>query len=255
MNFCPLIALVGKDLRLFIIDARAVIIAIVAPPALATFLVIAVGQTEPGDLEASAARDGAITRIVAAMAVQFALLTAVESGVALLTERQTGLWRRIRAAPISRATLLLGRALSGATIALAVLVILLGFGAIAFGVRARGSLIGLVLICLSYAAMASSFGLLIAALGKTARAARSLSVLAVLFMVILGGAWMPTSSFPDLIRLLTPLIPTRWAIDGFDAALSPLGSLSQTLPAVIALGGFTLAFSCLARALFRWEGE
>ena len=34
------------------------------------------------------------------MAVQFILFAAIEAGVALLTERQRGLWKRLRAAPL-----------------------------------------------------------------------------------------------------------------------------------------------------------
>ena len=112
---------------------------------------------------------------------------------------------------------------------------------------------GLILISITYATTTSSLGLLIAALGKTPQAARSLSVLAVLIMVMLGGAWMPATGFPGWLRMLTAFIPTRWAVDGFDLALSPGGSFAQVLPNAGRLALFTVGFASLAVARFRWD--
>ena len=44
--------------------------------------------------------------------------------------------------------------------------------------------------------MAATFGLLVAALGETPAATRGVTTLAVLMMVMLGGAWVPTFVFP-----------------------------------------------------------
>lgn len=187
------------------------------------------------------------------MAVQFLLFGAIESGIGLLTERQRGLWRRLRAAPVARWMLLLARGISAALIALMILAVIFGFGALAFRLRVTGSALGFVLVCLAFAACAASFGLLIAALGKTPQAARGLSAMVVLLMVMLGGAWVPTFVFPDWLRKVTPLLPTRWAVDGFDATLARGFTLAETMPTVLALLGFTAAFSSLAAARFRWE--
>jgi ABC-2 type transport system permease protein len=253
MTLRPLQAIVRKDLQVFLSDRRAVILAFIAPAALVSFVAFAIGGEEPGGPELAPVRDAAIAHVFAGMAVQFLLLSAIESGVGLLTERQKGLWRRIRAAPISRPVLLLARALSGSIIAVATLSVLLLFGTFAIGLRPPGSPVGLVIVGLAVAAMSSSLGLLIAALGKTPQAARSLSVLAVLFMVMIGGAWMPTESLPDWLRVFSPLLPTRWAVDGLDIALSPRGSLAETLPAIVAIGGFTLVFSVVACLAFKWD--
>ena len=65
--------------------------------------------------------------------------------------------------------------------------------------------------------MAAAYGLLIASLGKTPNAARGASIFATLIMVMLGGAWVPTFVFPEWLQHLTVVVPTRWAVDGFDA--------------------------------------
>ena len=52
----------------------------------------------------------------AGMGIQFLLFAAIDLGVGMLLERQRGLWKRLRSAPVSRATLLGGKAASGTLI-------------------------------------------------------------------------------------------------------------------------------------------
>ena len=189
------------------------------------------------------------------MAVQFLLFGAVEAGVGLLLERQRGLWKRLRSAPIPRWLLLLAKGISGTIISMTILGVIFLFGALVFGIRVVGNPLGFVLVCLAYATTSASFGLLVAALGKTPQAARSLSVLAVLVMVMLGGAWVPTILFPAWLQKVTPLIPTRWAVDGFGGTLARGFSLAEAMPSVAALFGFTAVFATLATLRFRWEVE
>ena len=46
----------------------------------------------------------------AGMAIQFLLFAMANAGIEMLLERQRGLWKRLRSAPVSRLTLLAGRA-------------------------------------------------------------------------------------------------------------------------------------------------
>ena len=71
---------------------------------------------------------------------------------------------------------------------------------IVFGVRIQGSVIGFLGVALACALMAATFGLLVAALGKTPAATRGVTTLAVLMMVMLGGAWVPTFIFPAWLQ-------------------------------------------------------
>ena len=66
----------------------------------------------------------------AGMSVQFALFAAIELAVGILLERQRGLWKRLRSAPLSRTTLLLAKAISGTILTLMTLLA-------SFALRAR----------------------------------------------------------------------------------------------------------------------
>ncbi len=191
----------------------------------------------------------------AGMAVQFILFAAIESGIGLLTERQKGLWRRVRAAPLSRWVLLGSKAASQAIIAVAIIGVLYLFGATFFGVKLLGSWLGFGLVAIGYSLAAATFGLLIAAIGKTPQAARGVSVLAVLLMVLLGGAWLPMFLFPEWLQTATLAIPTRWAVDGLEGATWRGSNLLALAPKAAALVGFAALFGTLAALRFRWEEE
>jgi ABC-2 type transport system permease protein len=189
----------------------------------------------------------------AGMAVQFILFVGIDVGLGLLVLRQQGVWKRLRAAPLSRGTLLGSRAVSAAVTSMLVLMAVFGFARVVFGVRVAGSMAGFLGVCAAFSLMTASFGLLIAALGKTPEATRGLATMATLMLVMLGGAWVPAFMFPRWLQTITMAIPTRWAVDGLDAATwRGLGFASEAGP-IAALLGAALLCGALAVARFRWE--
>jgi ABC-2 type transport system permease protein len=189
----------------------------------------------------------------AGMGAQFVLFAMIDLGIGILLERQRGLWRRLRSAPLSRAWLLAGKAASGAMIGFATMIVAFAFAIIVFKVRIAGSVPGFIAVTAAYAVMASTFGLLIASIGQTPGGTRGVAILASLMMVMLGGAWVPAFIFPAWLQQATLVIPVRWAIDGLDAMTwRGLGIEAAVLPTVILLA-FAIAFGSLAVARFRWE--
>ena len=189
------------------------------------------------------------------MAIQFILFMGLDVGIALLMLRQSGLWQRLRAAPLSRTTLLGSRTVSASLMAGFILLVMFGFARVVFGVRILGSFPGFVLVCVAFSLMTAAFGLMIAALGETVEATRGYSIMATLIMVMLGGAWVPTFVFPVWLKKLTVVVPTRWAMDGLDGMTwRGLGFSSAVLPIAILLA-FTLLFGVVAVMRFRWSTD
>jgi ABC-type multidrug transport system permease subunit len=187
------------------------------------------------------------------MAIQFLLFAMANMGIEMLLERQRGLWKRLRSAPVSRFTLLTGKVVSGAIVSLMILLVCFAFAMLVFGVRIQGSLLGFLGIAVACALMASTFGLLVAALGNSPATARGITTLAVLMMVMLGGAWVPSFIFPAWLQQFTLAVPVRWAVDGLDAMTwRGIGLRGAIVPAAV-LFGFAAAFSAIAASRFRWE--
>ena len=189
----------------------------------------------------------------AGMGVQFLLFAAANLGIEILLERQKGLWKRLRSAPVSRLMLLGSRVASMTIVGLMSLIVSFAFAIVVFGVRIQGSFIGFIGVSLALALMAATFGLMIAALGRTPAATRGITTMAILMMVMLGGAWVPTFVFPSWLQQVTVVVPARWAVDGLDAMTwRGIGLSGALLPTAVLLG-FALLFWIVAIMRFRWE--
>lgn len=189
----------------------------------------------------------------AGMGVQFILMTGVDMAVGLLLMRRLGLWKRLRAAPLSRAQLLGSRIAASALISLIVFAVIYAVAIAAFGVRVLGSPVGFALVLACFAVLTATFGLLVAALGRTPEATRGLAILATLLMVMLGGAWVPAFIFPEWLQTVSFAVPTRWAVDALDAMTwRGQGFGAALLPSAVMLG-FSAVFAAVAIWRFRWE--
>jgi ABC-2 type transport system permease protein len=187
------------------------------------------------------------------MGIQFLLMVGVDVGIQLLIRRQQGVWKRMRAAPLSRTVLLGSRAASAAITSTVTLFVLFAFARVVFGVKIEGSMAGFLGLCAAFGLMTAAFGLLVAAFGKTPDATRGLAILVTLVIVMLGGAWVPTFIFPKWLQAITVVIPTRWAMDGLDAVTWRGLGLSAVAPQIALLFASALAFGALAVLRFRWE--
>lgn len=189
----------------------------------------------------------------AGMSVQFMLFTALEGALILLRERKSGLWRRVRAAPISRYVVLLSKTLSATIISSLVLAVCYFVGIIVFKIPMAGSLLGLILVLITTALSSASFGLMLAALGKTPEATRGISTFAILIMVMVGGAWIPSFTFPSFLQSVSQFTPTRWAIDGMQAMTWRGLGLADGLQTSAVLMGFSFLFGLIAWLRFQWN--
>ena len=189
----------------------------------------------------------------AGMGVQFILFMGIEVGVGVLLARRLGLWKRLRAAPLSRSLLLGSHIASGAITAVVLLAIIYAAAIGIFHVRIDGSVTGFVGIAVAFALLTSSFGLLIAAIGKTPEATRGLAIFATLVMVMLGGAWVPSFVFPPWLQTASLIVPTRWAVDGLDAMTWRGLGFDAAIAPIAVLLAFSALFAAIAIWRFDWE--
>ena len=186
-------------------------------------------------------------------AVQFILFLGIDVGIGLLLTRQRGLWQRFRAAPLSKAQLLGSRAVSATIISLIILCVVFIVARLLFQVRIEGSLPGFLAVGVALGFMTATYGLLIATLGKTPEAARGLSILGTLVMVMLSGAWVPSFVFPAWLQSFTKIVPARWAVDGLDGMVWRGLPFTEAIAPTLVLLAFAALFGAIAIARFRWD--
>ncbi len=191
----------------------------------------------------------------AGMSIQFILFMGIDAGIALLMMRQEGMWRRLRAAPLSRGVLLGSRVAATTLIAVLILAVVYLVAGLGFGVRIAGSVPGFIMVAFAFALLAATTGLMISALGRSVGATRGVSMFTVLILVMLGGAWVPAFLFPEWLQRVTEFVPTRWAVDGFDAMTwrgMPLQSAFVPTAILLAWSAF---FAMIAVWRFNWEDD
>jgi ABC-2 type transport system permease protein len=180
------------------------------------------------------------------MTLQYLLFWGMESGLLFLRERQRGVWVRTRAAPVPLTCILAGKTLATAGIALLQVLVTFGFGHLVFGVAITGSFIGFVLLALAACALAAATGLLVAAIGGTEARARSVSVLVILGISMVGGLWVPTFVLPGWVRDTALSLPTSWAMRGLGGVTWEGLGLWAVLPSVAMVAVFAAAFLSIA---------
>jgi ABC-2 type transport system permease protein len=180
------------------------------------------------------------------MTLQYLLFWGMESGLVFLRERRRGVWCRVRAAPVPLGCVLTAKALSTAFIALLQVLVTFAFGYLVFGVAVTGSFAGFVLLALAACGLAAATGLLVAAVGGTEARARSVSIVVILGISMVGGLWVPSFLLPGWVRDTALSLPTAWAMHGLGGVTWQGLGLWAVLPSVLAVAAFTAAFLALA---------
>jgi ABC-2 type transport system permease protein len=146
---------------------------------------------------------------VLAMSVLF---TAIFSAASIVWDREFGFLREILVAPVSRASIVIGKCLGGATIATfqgIVFLLLAGFADVPYNPVLIVTLIGELLL-LSFTLTA--FGVMMAARIKQFQAFMALTQMLVLPLFFLSGALYPLTGLPAWLSVLTRIDPLTYIV-------------------------------------------
>ncbi len=146
---------------------------------------------------------------VLAMSVLF---TAIFSAGSIVWDREFGFLREILVAPVSRAAIVIGKCLGGATIATfqgVIFLCLAWFAHVPYNPVLIVSLIGLLLL-LSFTLTA--FGVMMAARIRQFQAFMALTQMLVLPLFFLSGALYPLNGLPAWLTVLTRIDPLTYVV-------------------------------------------
>jgi ABC-2 type transport system permease protein len=187
-------------------------------------------------------------------AVLFGFFIALTVAMAFTTERRTGTWRRLLAAPVARWKLLVAMLVPYFLIGLAQLGFLFAIGVFAFGMTVAGSVVALIAVSAAVSACAVCLGLMFAAFARTEKQLGGIGSVGLLVMGIIGGCMVPRLVMPPVMQTLGLAVPHGWALDAYyDVLVRGSTTLTDVLPAVGALCAFGAAFVALGLAVFRFE--
>jgi len=171
--------------------------------------------------------------------------------ISLVTERTHGTLRRLVAAPMGQARVLMGKAVACflATIATATILLLLAW--LGFGV-VPVSLPLLVLAVVSTAVAFVGIMMLLSVVGKTEASAGGIGWAVLLVMSMFGGGMVPLMFMKGWMLTVSNLSPVKWAIYALEGAIWRDLSFSQMLlPCSILIGVGVVGFGAGAKLFGR----
>jgi ABC-2 type transport system permease protein len=170
---------------------------------------------------------------VLAMSVLF---TAIFSAASIVWDREFGFLREILVAPVSRASIVIGKCLGGATIATfqgVILLALAGLADVPYNPVLFITLIGELLL-LSFTLTA--FGVMMAARIQQFQAFMALTQMLVMPLFFLSGALYPLTGLPAWLAVLTRIDPLTYIVDPMRRAVFDHLSISPQAVHALAPG-------------------
>jgi ABC-2 type transport system permease protein len=176
------------------------------------------------------------------------LFTSIFSGIELIWDRQFGFLKETLVAPVPRITIMIGRTLGGATVAIlqgmivVVICLLAGFRPHNFA-----SLPLALLFMALIAVMFTALGTAIASVLSDFQGFQFVMNFLVMPIFFLSGALFPLAGLPKVIGFLATINPLSYGIDGLRTALiavvhfgvaTDLAVLATVTVAFLALGSF-----------------
>ena len=186
------------------------------------------------------------------MMVQFGIAGLMGAATVLILERKSRALRRLLTTAISRTEIILGHYLAMFVMIIVQFVILVAFGEL-LGVPYHREPLAILLVISATAAWTAALGLLIGVLAKTEDQVIVFSLIPMLVLAGMGGAWVPLEFTGKAFQAIGHLLPTAWAMDGLEnIVVRGLGFESVLLPVAIMLA-YAVGLFALAAWRFRFE--
>ena len=185
---------------------------------------------------------------IVAMSIVF---SAMFGGIEVIIDKQFGFLKETLVAPVSRLTIMIGRTLGGATVAvfqgMVILAISLLFG---FSLQSFGWLLVLLVFMFLVALMFTSLGTAFASLFNDMHAFPMIINFIVMPLFFLSGALFPLDNLPYFLDIITKFNPLSYGVDGIRGSLILSFNFNIWLDLTV-LGGVTILFLVLGSYLFR----
>lgn len=167
---------------------------------------------------------------------QTILFTAIFSGVSVIIDRQYGFLKEILVAPLTRPSIIFGKALGITTASLIQGVILL-FLSFLVGVKMTPTIfLASTLLMIPISVGLAGIGLLIASFTDSMEGFNLIMSFVVLPMFLLSGALFPVSGLPSILQAAVYLDPLTYGVDALRQIILGTGAIPLYLSVSIILG-------------------
>ena len=183
--------------------------------------------------------------------VQFAIFGLVTSAQILVQERKSRTLQRLITTAMHPWQIVAGHMLAMFTVVFLQMLMLVLFGQWVLKVDYLRQPLAIFLVAVMLGFWVSSIGLLIGVLAKEEQQVILYSMIAMFLFSALGGTWFPLESSSGAFAAVGKLMPSAWAMNGFQNILIRGLGLESVWMAVGALSAYAIGFFLLAVWRFR----
>jgi ABC-2 type transport system permease protein len=174
-------------------------------------------------------------------------------GYAVVDARRRKVIKRLLASPMRRSQYLFSFIAARLAMLGPEVVVLVGFGMLAFGVPMRGSVVSLAVLSLIGAMCFAGMGLLTASRAQTTEMVSGLMNLVMLPMWVLSGVFFSSAKFPAAMQPLIKALPLTALNDALRGVMIDGASLASVAgPVAICVAWGVVSFA-VALGIFRWR--
>ncbi|MCY3749515.1 MAG: ABC transporter permease [Chloroflexi bacterium] len=179
------------------------------------------------------------------MGVFFIATVMIES---IFRERRSGAMRRLRAAPVGRAPIVISKLAPFYVVNLIQIVIMFAIARLAFGLD-LGFIPAVVVVSAALALVATGMGIALAGVARSETQGTGLAVIVVLTTSALGGVMVPRFIMPEAMQQIGNITPQAWAIEAYQDVLVR----GQGLGGIWLEAGVLLIFAVVFTAIGVWR--
>ena len=183
------------------------------------------------------------------------LFSSIFSSISIIWDKEFGFMREILVAPVSRVSIVIGKAMSGTVVStLQAIVILCLFPLLGLELAPR-SVIWVIFICMLVSFCVSAFGILLATFYDSYQSFSVIMNFIIMPMFFLSGALYPVKNLPLALRVVSKINPLTYGVDALKHMINPMkeGPLSPDFTMTLDLlmvSLMALSFVILASLLF-----
>ena len=187
------------------------------------------------------------------IAIAIMISAVIGLSTVLVDWRKRGILRRLKLTPMPLSEFLVSRVLASLALTLLQVVVLIAFGAVAFGISISPTAWAAVPVALAGALCFLAMGFTVGSMVNEPETADAVTNVITNPMMFLSGTFFPVSAMPVFVQSIAKVLPLYYMANGLrDAIVRDLGFM-QVLPDVLVLLAVTGVLTLVSLKTFRWE--
>jgi len=180
------------------------------------------------------------------------LVSAMMTSISIAREKELGTMEILLVSPIKPIQIIIGKVLPYVLLSFINFIIILLLSFLVFGMPMNGNMFLLLAEAILYIVMSLALGIFISTVSNSQQTAMLLSMFALLLpTILLSGFIFPIENMPQILQILSNIMPSKWFIIIIKSIMLKQGSFFDIWKETLIIVGFTVFFIGLSIKKFK----